>query len=434
MEVMPNPEHLNLLLQQATSWKKWKEDNRNVSIETQDRETVRRVLPWNAWRDDNPNIKPDLSTANLSNLDLSLSNLSGAILTNVYLNRTNINEANLTNADLRGADVFLTSLERAYLSGADFTRAKFSEGLPEGRTIGGVHLNSMYLRGTKFREARLYKADFFESDLTDADFTGATLTYARFCAAKLVNANLSGANLEGADFSWANLSGATLAGADLRNVHFVETNLEGASIAGSNVYGISAWNVTSEGLNQSNLVITPDDEPAITVDSLEVAQFIYLLLNNRKIRDVIDTIGKKAVLILGRFTPERKQVLDGLREALRGRGYLPILFDFDAPASRDITETVSTLAHLSRFIIADITDAKSIPQELLIIVPHLPSVPVQPLLLASQHEYGMFEHFKHYPWVLKMYLYRDKDELLASLTAAVIEPAEAKANELTKKD
>jgi hypothetical protein len=34
-------------------------------------------------------------------------------------------------------------------------------------------------------------------------------------------------------------------------------------------------------------------EPAITVDSLEVAQFFYLLLNNTKIRDVIETIGKK---------------------------------------------------------------------------------------------------------------------------------------------
>jgi len=49
-----------------------------------------------------------------------------------------------------------------------------------------------------------------------------------------------------------------------------------------------------------NLIITDDNEPTITVDNLEVAQFIYLLLNNQKIRDVIDTITSKVVLILGR--------------------------------------------------------------------------------------------------------------------------------------
>jgi hypothetical protein len=37
-------------------------------------------------------------------------------------------------------------------------------------------------------------------------------------------------------------------------------------------------------------------------------------------------------------------VLDALREELRKRNYLPILFDFNAPATRDITETVSLLA------------------------------------------------------------------------------------------
>jgi hypothetical protein len=138
-------------------------------------------------------------------------------------------------------------------------------------------------------------------------------------------------------------------------------------------------------------------ESPIQVDNLEVAQFIYLLLNNAKIRSVIDTITSKVVLILGRFTPERKVVLDAIRDELRKRDYLPVLFDFEKPASRDLTETISTLAHMARFVIADITDAKSIPQELMAIVPNMPSVPVQPLLLASQHEYGMFEHFRNYP-------------------------------------
>jgi hypothetical protein len=35
------------------------------------------------------------------------------------------------------------------------------------------------------------------------------------------------------------------------------------------------------------LVITRGDEPEITVDNIEVAQFIYLMLKNQKVRDVI---------------------------------------------------------------------------------------------------------------------------------------------------
>ncbi len=167
------------------------------------------------------------------------------------------------------------------------------------------------------------------------------------------------------------------------------------------------------------------------VDNLEVAQFIYLLLNNEDIRQVIDTITSKVVLILGRFTPERKAVLDAIRNSLRQRDYLSVLFDFDKPASRDLTETISTLAHMARFIIADLTAARSIPQELQAIVPNLPSVPVQPLLLASEYEYGMFEHFERYPWVLKVYRYEDPHEVLASLEAKVISPAETKARELS---
>jgi len=176
-------------------------------------------------------------------------------------------------------------------------------------------------------------------------------------------------------------------------------------------------------------MITKSLEPTITVDDLEVAQFLYLLLNNQKIRHVIDTITSKVVLILGNFKPERKAILDAIRDELRRRDYLPVLFDFEKPSNRDITETVSTLAHMARFVIADITDAKSIPQELMAIVPSLPSVPVQPLLLASQREYGMFEHFKRYPWVLEPYLYVDQDRLLAAITERVIGPAAKKAKE-----
>ena len=215
--------------------------------------------------------------------------------------------------------------------------------------------------------------------------------------------------------------------ARLLNGRLVETNLDGATLKGCWVCGISAWDVKLEGTKQNDLVVTPfHNDTVLTTDNLEVAQFLYLLLNNLKIRHVIDTITSKVVLILGRFTPERKSVLDAIRDELRKRDYLPVLFDFEKPSNRDITETVSTLAHMAKFVIADITDAKSIPQELMAIVPSLPSVPVQPLLLASQGEYGMFEHFKRFPWVLEPYLYEDQDRLLAAINDKVIGPAEEK--------
>ena len=85
------------------------------------------------------------------------------------------------------------------------------------------------------------------------------------------------------------------------------TDFTDADLTGCRIYGISAWGLKLEGAKQQNLIITRSDEPEITVDNIEVAQFIYLLLHNEKIRDVIDTITSKAVLILGRFTESAKR-------------------------------------------------------------------------------------------------------------------------------
>jgi hypothetical protein len=223
---------------------------------------------------------------------------------------------------------------------------------------------------------------------------------------------------------------ADLTGADLTGASLETSNLERAILRSCRVYGISAWDLNLNYAEQSDLIITDQFQPIITVDNLEVAQFIYLLLSSEKIRSVIDTITSKVVLILGRFTLERKAVLDMIRQELRSRNYLPVVFDFEKPSSRDLTETISTLAHMSRFVIADITDAKSVPQELECIVPGLPSVPIQPILQAEAGEYAMFEHFKKYPWVLHIHCYKDVNDLVRSLSSEVIAPVEAKVKEL----
>src|SRR6266516_4450759 len=343
------------------------------------------VEVWNKWREEHPFIQPDLSRANLSRANLSeanlfRANLDGADLSEADLNWTILSKANLSGVDLRGKDLWVTNLP-----GANLSRANLS----------GI-------------------------DLSEKDLSGTILT----------GANLSGANLSNQDLSNKDLSGADLSGANLSKTTLVGTNLANTKLKDCTIYGIAVWDVQLNGAEQINLTITPVDQPTISVDNLKIAQFIYLLLNNAEIREVIVNITSKVVLILGRFSPVRKGVLDTLRDELRKRNYTPVLFDFEKPASRDLTETVSTLAHMARFVIADITDAKSIPQELMLIVPNLPSVPVQPLILNSQHEYSMFEHFTRFPWVLPVYQYRDQASLLQSLKENIIEPAEKKVKEL----
>lgn len=387
---------------------------------------------WNIWRQENPDIQPDLSGEELhmkylKNVNLRGANLSGAKLIGeeffgIDLMNANLSKVNLNQALLCGANLSETNFSEADLSNAYFTQYGEDPDHPEleAANLSGANFSKANLSGAVFGGANLRRANLREANLSGADLVGSDLS----------GTNLSGANLEAADLSDVDLSGADLSEANLTRATLVRTNMKRTILTACRIYGISAWDVELEGATLLNLIITPEGQSTITVDNLEVAQFIYLLLNNPKIRDVIDTIAKKAVLILGRFTSERKTVLDALRDTLRLHGYLPILFDFNKPDSRDITETVSTLAHLARFVIADITDAKSIPQELQTIVPNLPSVPVQPLILNSQHEYGMFEHFTRFPWVLPVFRYTDKLSLLQALQEKVIAPAENKARDL----
>ncbi|MEO6966131.1 MAG: hypothetical protein ABI076_09580, partial [Acidobacteriaceae bacterium] len=125
----------------------------------------------------------------------------------------------------------------------------------------------------------------------------------------------------------------------------------------------------------------------------------------------------------------RKRTLDAIRVELRGRNYLPVLFDFAKPDNKDLTGTVSTLAHLARFIIADLTDPSSVPYELATIVPQI-QVPVQAIILDGNEEFAMFHDLLKYSWVLAPYIYTSEQMLLASLNDSVIAPAEAKVSEL----
>jgi uncharacterized protein YjbI with pentapeptide repeats len=397
----------------------------NLMADPEHLELLRQgVEVWNAWRAREPSVTPDLCEARLRGANLGRADLDSA-----KLRGANLNWANLGEASLRGADLESAKLRGANLTLANLTQANLGVADLRGAILSGANLSRAYLGGP------IVGGVGGGADLSGAILSGADLSWANLGGAVLIGAILTGADLGAANLFWADLGGAILSGANLMQAQLIETNLLDATLTDCRIYGISAWNAKlNAGTIQQGLIITPIGEPAITVDDLEVAQFVNLLLHNEKIRDVIDTVGRKGVLLLGRFTEGRMVVLDRLRDELRKRGYLPIVFNFDKPETKDFTETVRLLAGMSKFVIADITNPKSAPLELQATAPEI-MVPFRPIIEEGEKPFAMLQDLwiKHREWMFEPLYYSSVDALIASLDEKIIRPAEARFVELVRR-
>lgn len=388
------------------------------------REHIERLFggdkSWNEWREATGFSPVDLTNEGFAKLICVGLELRNTDFTKSVFNECFFCDCIFQQSSLARTQFRLGSLKGSWLQGADM----------RGISLKAMDLDECHLRGADLRQANIVKSTFMRADLTNV---------------KLQSAFIQECNFRGALLTEANLDDITIEKTYLDHAVLVDSSLRRARIADVNVYGISAWNLELEGATQSGLIIEPRDmgaliankffEPrsSLRVEKLEVAQFLNLLLDNQKIKDVIDQTSSKLVLVLGRFTSERKPVLDAVREALQHQGWVAVIFDFDQPTTRNLTETVSTIAQLSKFVVADLTDAKSIPQELQRIVPDNPSLPIQPIILSSQYEYSMFRDFAAYPWVLPPYGYESCEGLVEALKERVIGPAEAKAAEIQQR-
>jgi uncharacterized protein YjbI with pentapeptide repeats len=436
------------------------------------------VEVWNTWRKSHPLIIPDLRGANLSEMNLNGINLRHAnlrpitikgrklakFLDNRWRQRATVYgtfkygycgvEGDVT-FDLSDPTVKDLLLPKALkrLENAALERFRepsdFDHPFPDKR--GGLEASCESLEwevqpgdlkpSAELRVAsNLRSAHLEHANLELADLRGVILCGAKLMGARLIDADLRGANLERADITGAKLSRSILSRANLRHAilrraelyacRLVGADLSFADLTDSIVYGTSAWNLKLDGAIQNDLVITPAGSPKVTVDNIELAQFVSLLLKSSRIRDVINTMTSKAVLILGRFTPSRKEILDAVRERLKELGYVPIIFDFDRVAQRDFTETIMILCGMCLFVIADISDPSAVPVELATTVPNY-MVPFVPILEHGMPPYSMFVNLQtKYHWVLDVVLYENKDVLVGALERVIVQPAMRKQEQL----
>ncbi|GAB3274234.1 pentapeptide repeat-containing protein [Parahaliea aestuarii] len=274
-----------------------------------------------------------------------------------------------------------------------------------GMDLSGVSIYNAFAEGLQLRNTRFVGAHFEEGDFSRADFSGAEFRDTRF------NKTIfTGACFEGASFVNCNLNRVNLVGANFRVERIVETV----------VYGIAAWDMeVAEQTEQSRLVIEKTYELyteliaggtiPLMVDDIELAQFVYYLSNHRKMRDTLNILNDRGVLLLGRFQNGGLERLYLVRDWFQKQGYMAMIFDFARPDNLSLTETVVTMAGLSKFVVVDLSGG-SVPAELQSILAQ-----IKKPLLAFGDPYAMFPDLEDQTGVIA--IEADDAQLLTALGA-----------------
>jgi hypothetical protein len=185
---------------------------------------------------------------------------------------------------------------------------------------------------------------------------------------------------------------------------------------------------TTVGVARRQQSIREDHAQAIST-SLQLAKEI----DGMNFGEIMSELSRRRVLILGRFTGRRLEVLEKIKSHLakHSNHYIPELFTFRKPESRDLVEAIIGFAALSRFVIADLSEPKSVQSELEAIVPHFQSVPVVALINRTGREYATFSSVQRRENVVKPTVrYNNLEDLIKKLDEEVVPKAEQKLLEV----
>lgn len=273
---------------------------------------------WNEWRKANPQIEPDLSESF------------------IYPHFARKEK----DKQLRKGDITSSDPKNPF----NFFRTNFYKSSFESAIFPGADM----------RECYLYESDFSAAGFPGADFSGSMIRKA-YC--------------RGTDFSNAKFVDCVL-----NNSTFIGVNFSGALIEGCNVYGVSAWEIFMDdktiqkelflhrdNFSRKNLAQTGDN-PSL-VDDIALAQFLYFISQENGFGKSLKQLNKRTVLLLGKFKEGGLELLKSVGEMLRQRNYIPMIFDFDPSEHTNLIENVTTMAGLSRFVLANL-EGNSVPAEL----------------------------------------------------------------------
>ncbi len=186
----------------------------------------------------------------LAGANLSEARMGGAVLAGVDLRRATLLRADLRKCDLRGANLDGAALSEVQASGADLSGASAQKALFMGADLEFVRFRGADLRGAVFQELDLSTLDFSDACLEKAEFIDCTGGGANFKGANLSNARFAWiktrSSFEGADFTGANLSEANLRDLDLRRARFAGADLRGADLSRSSCEGADLQRVAGQ--------------------------------------------------------------------------------------------------------------------------------------------------------------------------------------------
>lgn len=191
------------------------------------------VDPWNEWRNSNPHMDINLSSANLSKIDLQGINFSGN-----KFRYTNLNKSDFRSAILSDADLSWATLMGATLEFTDLRNARLIE----------ADLGKASLLGSILIEAKLHNAVLIEAELVLANLTGSDLTDAKLSDVRLWQANMTDANCHRANFYRADISGADFTRANLSHTNLTLSTAVRANFTGADLTGacIEDWNINDK--------------------------------------------------------------------------------------------------------------------------------------------------------------------------------------------